>query len=113
MQRANCSEPSRADPKRSAPALWRSEFRNLLTGYLRRRATSLSQACELMRQAEAVVADSVAVDSDTVLELVSASRCTAYDCQSSTLALDLELPLVTAERKVLDASPRIAMPLPD
>ena len=60
-----------------------------------------------------MVRDAVPVDSETVLELVSASRCTAYDCEFVALALDLEVPLITADRKVLDAFPRIAMPLSD
>ena len=43
-------------PQWAAPPLWRSEFRNVLTGYLRRDRLLLSQAVELMQEAEEILA---------------------------------------------------------
>lgn len=37
-------------------------------------------------------------------------RCSAYDCEFVWLARDLRLPLVTADRKVLDAFPDTVAP---
>ena len=101
------------DPDWTAPVLWRSEFRNLLAGYLRRSLLTLGDAFDMHRKAQSAITDSVEVNSDLVLELVSASRCSAYDCEFVALALELEVPLVTADRQLLDAFPRIAVPFAD
>ena len=93
--------------------LWRSEFRNVLAGYLRRGSLALGDSFDIHRRAQSVIADSVEVDSDLVLELVSASRCSAYDCEFVALALELEVPLVTADRQLLQSFPRIAVSFPD
>ena len=39
------------DPDWAAPVLWRSEFRNILAGYLRREAISFEQAVSLQQLA--------------------------------------------------------------
>ena len=39
------------DPEWAAPVLWRSEFRNILAGYLRRGSLTFEQACSLQREA--------------------------------------------------------------
>jgi predicted nucleic acid-binding protein len=39
----------------AAPPLWRSEFRNVLTGYLRRDLLDLSRAVALMEEAELIL----------------------------------------------------------
>jgi predicted nucleic acid-binding protein len=36
-----------SDPEWAAPILWRSEFRNILAGYLRRKTISFEQAVSL------------------------------------------------------------------
>jgi predicted nucleic acid-binding protein len=43
-------------PQWAAPPLWRSEWRNVLTSYLRRDRLNLPAAIELMQQAEALLA---------------------------------------------------------
>lgn len=101
------------EPDWSAPVSWRSEFRNVLAGYLRRGILDLTQVCELQREAESLIRDLVPVNTEMVMELVSASTCTAYDCEFVALALDLEVPLITADRGVIDAFPRIAVSLSD
>ncbi len=96
----------------AAPQLWRSEFRNILAGYMRRGAFDLQQAIALQREAEALLASGEhVVDSEAVLELVKNSDCSAYDCEFVALAQMLGVKLVTMDAKLLKAFPKIATPL--
>lgn len=96
----------------AAPVLWRSEFRNILTGYMRRGSLTFEQAHALQREAEELLADSeFEVNSLKVLELVLGSDCSAYDCEFIALAVQLETQLVTMDGKLLRAFPRIAVAL--
>ena len=93
--------------------LWRSEFRNILAGYLRRNMLSFEQACSLQSEAEGLLAGAeFEVDSQTVLELVRDSDCSAYDCEFIALARRLNTRLVTVDKKLLRAFPTQAMALP-
>ena len=101
------------DPDWVAPVLWRSEFRNILAGYLRRNMLSFEQACSLQSEAEGLLAGAeFEVDSQTVLELVRDSDCSAYDCEFIALARRLNTRLVTVDKKLLRAFPTQAMALP-
>lgn len=101
------------DPDWAVPLLWRSEFRNILAGYLRRRVLGWEQACALQAEAENLLAGSeYEVDSRRVLELVRDSDCSAYDCEFATLASMLGVQLVTMDGKLLKAFPGYAMRLP-
>ena len=92
-----------------APTLWRSEFRNMLTGYLRRGALSLAQAQVTMRAAEeALRGFEGAVDSAQVLRLVDQSACSAYDCEFVALAMTKDIPLVTEDKRILRDFPNVA-----
>ena len=51
------------------------------------------------------------VSSAGVLAHVAASSMSAYDCEFVALAADLDVALVTADRKLLMAFPRIAVHL--
>ena len=100
------------DPEWAAPLLWRSEFRNILAGYLRRGTLSFEQATALQREAEAMLEGAeFVVDSVSVLELVRDSRCSAYDCEFVALAKRLDTKLVTMDSKVLRAFPAFAVSL--
>ena len=93
-------------PDWAAPVLWRSEFRNILAGYLRRRTLTFDQACTLQLEAESLLAGSeFEVDSETVLELVRDSDCSAYDCEFVALAIRLNTKVVTMDKKLLRAFP--------
>lgn len=101
-----------SDPNWSAPALWRSEFRNILAGYLRRGSLTFPQAYELQREAEDLMRGAeYEVDSLNVLELVRDSECSAYDCEFVALAIKLGTKLVTMDSKLLRSFPGIAVPL--
>jgi len=89
-----------------APMLWRSEFRNVLAGYLRRKHLTLEAACEIQREAQALlIGNEHEVDSQRVLELVRDSDCSAYDCEFVSVAMRLGVKLLTADGKVLKAFP--------
>jgi len=89
-----------------APVLWRSEFRNVLAGFMRRNVLVYEQARELMREAESLLAGrEYEVDSIRVLELVRDSECSAYDCEFIALALQLDLHVVTMDSKLRRAFP--------
>ncbi|MEW6166325.1 MAG: type II toxin-antitoxin system VapC family toxin [Pseudomonadota bacterium] len=100
------------DPDWAAPVLWRSEFRNILAGYLRRKTLTFDQACSLQSEAEDLLAGSeFEVDSNAVLELVRDSDCSAYDCEFIALADKLQVRLVTMDARLLKAFPKRAISL--
>ena len=100
------------DPDWAAPILWRSEFRNILAGYLRRKAITFEQANSLQTEAESLLAGAeYELDSHAVLELVRDIDCSAYDCEFIALAQKLNTQLVTMDKKLLRAFPKCAVPL--
>jgi len=100
------------DPDWAVPVLWRSEFRNILTGYLRRKTLTFDQVCSLQSEAEDLLAGcEFEVDSQAVLELARDSDCSAYDCEFIALAVKLDTMLVTVDKKLLKAFPARAVAL--
>ena len=95
-----------------APILWRSEFRNILAGYVRRGGLTFAQALSLQAEAESLLTGNEhEVESRAVLELVRDSDCSAYDCEFIALANRLDVPLYTEDKKLLRAFPNRARPL--
>lgn len=91
----------------AAPVLWRSEFRNILAGYLRRGLIPFEQTLSLQREAESLLDGAeFELDSADVLTLVRDSDCSAYDCEFVALAMKLETRLVTMDRKLIRAFPQ-------
>jgi len=102
----------RRDPAWAAPFLCLSEFRNVLTGFVRRRQIPPARALNLAAAAEDLLRESeYQVPSAQVLEYAERSGCTAYDCEYVVLAEALRVPLVTSDREILRAFPRIALSL--
>jgi predicted nucleic acid-binding protein len=102
----------RRDPHWAAPLLWRSELRNVLALYLRRKLLSLEDACRIMDEAMSLMRGrEYTVTSQQVLSLAATSNCSAYDCEFVALAQDLGLPLVTVDRQVLRQFPTCTVPL--
>lgn len=100
------------DPVWAAPVLWRSEFRNILAGYMRRGSLTFQQAQEIQSEAEDLLNGAeYDVDSLSVLQLVRDSECSAYDCEFVALATKLGTKLVTMDRKLLRAFPGVAAAL--
>lgn len=100
------------DPEWASPVLWRSEFRNILAGCIRRKDITFDQAVTLQLEAESLLAGcEFEVESRNVLELVRESDCSAYDCEFIALAMKLETKLFTMDKKLLRAFPNYALSL--
>lgn len=93
-----------------APLLWRSEFRNVLSIYLRKNILELPVVLQAIEEAEQLmVANEFEVNSTQVMSLVSDSSCSAYDCEFVALADDLNVQLVTFDKKIIREFPSIAI----
>jgi predicted nucleic acid-binding protein len=98
----------------AAPSLWRSEFRNVLVLYLRQQIITLAEALLIQEENEALMADhEFTVTSMQVLALADSSNCSAYDCEFVALAKQLDVKLVTQDKKILREFPEIAVSLDD
>lgn len=108
----NAEKLLQQEPEWAAPILWRSEFRNVLTGYLRRSCLTLNQVRAIQQEAESLMTGlEFEVDSASVLELVNDSDCSAYDCEFVVLAKQLSTVLLTMDKKLLQAFPEYTAPL--
>lgn len=93
-----------------APLLWRSEFRSVLSIYLRKGILELRMILQAIEEAEELMsANEFEVNSTQVMSLVSDSSCSAYDCEFLALADDLNVPLVTFDKKILREFSEIAV----
>jgi len=93
-----------------APLLWRSEFRNVLSIYLRKEILDLSVVLQATEEAEQLMdTNEFEVNSTQVMSLVSDSSCSAYDCEFVALADDLNVQLVTFDKKIIREFPNIAI----
>jgi predicted nucleic acid-binding protein len=103
----------RGDSDWAVPLLWRSEFRNILAGAIRRKSMSFDEARQILAEAEDLLAGGEhEVGSQQMLELVRDSDCSAYDCEFVALAKQLGVKLITMDSKLLKAFPKLALPLP-
>lgn len=95
-----------------APILWKSEFRNVLALYMRRGYLSLENSTLLLEEAENFMNDSeYEVKSYNIMELVTESNCSAYDCEFVALAQTLNLKLYTSDKKIIKEFPDIVISL--
>ena len=93
-----------------SPLLWRSEFRNVLSIYLRKDILEFSVVLQATEEAEQLMdANEFEVNSTQVMSFVLDSSCSAYDCEFVALADDLDVPLVTFDKKILREFPNIAI----
>jgi predicted nucleic acid-binding protein len=93
------------DPHWIVPPLWQSEFRNVLAAYLRR-GMPLVEARRVMDSALQTLENRQIIPSyERILDLIAESDCTAYDCEFVALARQLSIPLVTADKKLLNRFP--------
>ena len=82
----------------AAPLLWR----NVLAGYLRRGELDRAAALERITLAERLVAGREYLAADaSVMRLVEASGCSAYDCEYVAVAEALDVPLITNDTGLL------------
>ncbi|MGH7935720.1 MAG: type II toxin-antitoxin system VapC family toxin [Chthoniobacterales bacterium] len=98
------------DPEWATALLWRWEFRNALTGYIRRGTLTTKTAATICGQAESSMSrHEMDASADEVFDLVSKSTCTAYDCEFVAIAREHGLRLITADRHILREFPHIAV----
>ena len=96
----------------NAPILWRSEFRSVLSQYLRKGILSLDNILIIIQQAEKLLDDNeFKVSSAHIMQLINSSSCSAYDCEFVALAQYLDIPLITADKKILREFPKVAKSL--
>lgn len=98
------------DPDWIAPILWRSELRNILALYLRKKLISMDDALEIQQQAENLLKDNeYTVNSFEVLNTANESGCSAYDSEFICLAKSQNCKLITADKKILKQFPDLAI----
>jgi len=100
------------DSEWAAPILWRSEFRSVLTLYMRKKLITLQQAQSIMNGAlELLRGREYEVLSYEVLRLATETNCSAYDCEFIAVAKDLNVPLVTVDKQLIREFPTVTLSL--
>ena len=104
----------RYDAEWAAPVLWRSEFRNVLTGYIRAGHLTQTDAENAMHNAAScLLGGEHFVTDHAVFSLVAHSKCTAYDCEFVALAQALSTVVITEDRALLSSFPKYCYSLVD
>jgi len=102
------------DPDWAAPILWKSEFRNVMALYLRKKIITLEKAMQLQDTAESIIIQNeYDVSSSQVLTLIDESNCSSYDCEFVALAHHFDTKLVTQDKKILCEFPSTAISVSD
>ncbi|MDX2000111.1 MAG: type II toxin-antitoxin system VapC family toxin [Thermoanaerobaculia bacterium] len=108
-------EASRAferDPRWTAPRLWKSEFCDVLASTMRIQGLPFATALEAIERAQSLLVTAPTEPTpEAILRLAEASGASAYDCEYVALADLLDLPLVTADRKLAERFPARAVKL--
>ena len=103
----------KTEPEWCSPRLWRSEMLNALAGYIRRGDLDVLQALTALQTAARVVQVEPIPRPKRILDLISASNCTAYDCEYVAVAEALRVPLVTNDKQIIRNFPNIATSMHD
>ena len=97
------------EPEWISPPLWRSEFRSVLSLYIRKNKLTVKEAYKIAQLAEDFMNErEFQVDSDKIFNLVSSSDCSSYDCEFVALAQSFNLTLYTSDKKVVQEFPNTA-----
>lgn len=99
------------DPDWQAPRLFRSEFRSIAAGHLRRGEALVNVLAAAANAQAAVVMHEVS--DQEVFAIVQESSLSAYDAEYVALARRLGVTLVTTDRQVLEQYPNLAVRLQD
>lgn len=104
----------RDDPEWAAPSILPSELANVLVGMVRRRWITEGDARGMLADAGEVLADRVArVPGREVVAAALECDLSAYDAEFVVLARRLGVPLVSADRAILEGASDVAVPLPE
>ncbi len=100
------------DSEWAAPVLWRSEFCNVLALYMRKDLLTLTSSLQTIDSAiEVLAGNEYEVAVYQVLSLAMQSGCSAYDCEFVALAQDLNVLLLTTDKKILATFPDVSISL--
>ena len=99
----------KTDSQWVAPKLWRSEFRNVLALYLRKKLITFEKALQIQDNAESIITNEFDVSSAQILNLVKKSSCSSYDCEFVAIAQHLNIQLITQDKKILKEFPSTAI----
>jgi predicted nucleic acid-binding protein len=92
------------------PSLWIPEFRHILLKYLRSGAILPDEALIILADANAQFAQqTISVNSADCLALAHSHGCSSYDAEFVVLAQQLQCPLLTFDRKLLQLFPDVAL----
>jgi predicted nucleic acid-binding protein len=84
----------------------------VLAYYLRKSLLTLADANHILERVGSLMQGcEYEVSSLYVLELAAKSTCSAYDCEFVALAEDLQVPLVTVDKQILEQFPMRAVSL--
>lgn len=101
-----CEQLFQWDPEWVAPLLWKSEFRNVVILYMRKKLIGLPEAIQLTEKAENQMKNrEFHVNSVRVYSLADKSGCSSYDCEFISLAEELGVKLVTMDKQILHSFP--------
>ena len=93
-----------------APLLWRSEFRNILTLYMKQSQMSVILAEQTIARAENLLSErEYGVLSSDVLVLTYEKSLSAYDAEYVVLAINFGVPLITVDKKLLKEASEYAV----
>lgn len=97
-----------------APPLWRHELANVLATWMRVRDLTLADAVDIFSEAERLVVDAELTPSlERKLDLAARGKVSAYDAELVALAQELDLRLVTADRRLAKAFPESVLLVED
>ena len=92
------------------PLLWRSEFRNILTLYMKQSQMSLILAEQTIARAENLLSErEYGFLSSDVLVLTYEKSLSAYDAEYVVLAINFGVPLITVDKKLLKEASEYAV----
>jgi len=108
----NAKRLLKSDPDWQVPLLWRSEFRSILSLYIRKKLLSLSESYTIMTEAQKMLkGNEYSIDSLNVLEKVTKCTLSAYDLEFVVLAETLKVKLITLDKKIVNEFPKAAISL--
>lgn len=100
------------DPAWFVPPILVSEFRNILLGFVRGKQLHKKDAIEIAVRVEIVFSQRTkGISSAQVMDLACDSGCSAYDAEYIALAQMMDVKLVTSDKYLLNAFPKIAVSL--
>ena len=96
----------RRDPDWRLPLLWRHEYLNVLSTFVRHGGADIADALVLWRRALDLFTEAEAeIDMEEALKLATLENISAYDAQYITLARQLGTVCVTEDKRLLKAFP--------